>query len=298
MRSEIRDEVLRGLLAINAMLRQELRDVRRAMEARRAEEKHNPNWRLQPRAPRGTSEGGQWTDGGGTKPSSAPQRRPGVGPKQAQPRTPLPERQAHPAPAVNDNLPRRTARFGPAAALATSDVYFEPSQTSMSESVCVRLSPSSILIPFRRATYLQHELMSWDAITHRLLLQNRSLPFRSQARLPIEWRGPSCAMNKYIPARWVWRRPAIQMRETRYALSFAPRLPIAPPNIAVPGLGEELGIIVFNDHEFDLVAAMRAAGRTPTQIQTALETIRRKAKMMLHQRSSGGSRGWRTTQDP
>jgi hypothetical protein len=54
-------------LRINALLRGELSDVREALkQSRQEEEKHNPNWRLQPRAPKGTAEGGQWTNGGPT----------------------------------------------------------------------------------------------------------------------------------------------------------------------------------------------------------------------------------------
>ena len=59
MRRETRDELLLGFLAINAMLREETRSLRRALH----EWKHNPNWRLQPRAPPGTATGGQWVGG-------------------------------------------------------------------------------------------------------------------------------------------------------------------------------------------------------------------------------------------
>jgi hypothetical protein len=76
MRREHRDELFRSCLRINALLRGELSDVRQAMKARHAEAKYNPNWRLQPRAPRGTAEGGQWVSGGA---------RPSGGPKQASP---------------------------------------------------------------------------------------------------------------------------------------------------------------------------------------------------------------------
>jgi hypothetical protein len=72
MRRETRDEVLRNFLAINAMLRDELRVLRRL--ARDAETKRNPNWALQPRAPRGTPQGGQWTSGGSNQ--QAPTRSP------------------------------------------------------------------------------------------------------------------------------------------------------------------------------------------------------------------------------
>jgi hypothetical protein len=54
-----RDEALLAALKLNALLRSELREIREAIEA-----KHNPNWRLEPRAPKGTAEGGQWTSGG------------------------------------------------------------------------------------------------------------------------------------------------------------------------------------------------------------------------------------------
>lgn len=66
MRREDRDELIRSFLAINAMLRQELKETRAELAARGAESKYNPDWRLQPRAPRGTREGGQWVDDGGS----------------------------------------------------------------------------------------------------------------------------------------------------------------------------------------------------------------------------------------
>ncbi len=77
MRREHRDELLRSCLAINALLRGELKDVRNALKANRQEAKYNPNWRLQPRAPKGSREGGQWTDGGssGLAPSGGPKNR-------------------------------------------------------------------------------------------------------------------------------------------------------------------------------------------------------------------------------
>lgn len=76
------DDLLRGFLALNALLREELRDVRRLVDARTSETKYNPNWRWQPRAPVGTREGGRWIDGGkvgGPKRSTrrtTPPRRP------------------------------------------------------------------------------------------------------------------------------------------------------------------------------------------------------------------------------
>lgn len=65
VRRQIRDELIHGFLAINAMLREETKELRRLIETRAAQTKHNPNWRQQPRAPRGTTEGGQWVGGAG-----------------------------------------------------------------------------------------------------------------------------------------------------------------------------------------------------------------------------------------
>jgi hypothetical protein len=79
MRREDRDELLRGFLAINAMLREEAKALRRAIDARRDGKKHNPNWRLQPRAPRGTRDGGQWIESGGTAGTSKTPRAPKSG---------------------------------------------------------------------------------------------------------------------------------------------------------------------------------------------------------------------------
>jgi len=112
MRRELQDEIWRSALAINAMLRTEIRDVRAALAARKAEAKYNPNWLLQPHAPRGSRDGGQWVDEGGA-PKQAPRRTP------TQPASPS----VSPPPPVNDNTPPSPAiRFGPAAALATGDV--------------------------------------------------------------------------------------------------------------------------------------------------------------------------------
>lgn len=63
---QLRHEALLQALRLNALLRSELREVRAAIEAR-----HNPNWRLQPRAPKGTTEGGQWVSGAGGAPKAA-----------------------------------------------------------------------------------------------------------------------------------------------------------------------------------------------------------------------------------
>lgn len=72
MRRNTRDELLHGFLAINAMLREELGGLKHTLEKRSAEAKYNPNWRLQPRLPRGSAEGGQWVNNPTlTKPSSA-----------------------------------------------------------------------------------------------------------------------------------------------------------------------------------------------------------------------------------
>lgn len=71
MRRETRDELLRGFLAINAMLREEAKALKQVLEKRSAEAKYNPNWRLQPRAPRGTMDGGQWVGGSGSGSSGA-----------------------------------------------------------------------------------------------------------------------------------------------------------------------------------------------------------------------------------
>lgn len=46
--------------------------MKRELAARKAEAKYNPNWRLQPRAPRGVRDGGRWVDGGAAKPASSP----------------------------------------------------------------------------------------------------------------------------------------------------------------------------------------------------------------------------------
>ncbi len=109
MRRAPTDELLEGFLAINAILREEFDALRRALKLRKTH-KHNPNWHLQPRVPRGVAEGGQWTSGGSTAPTrrpnralrtsprQTPRRRPqrGVGRVPAPRATPGPGRQAWP----------------------------------------------------------------------------------------------------------------------------------------------------------------------------------------------------------
>lgn len=75
MRRETRDEILRGFLAINAVLRNEVKALRREIGVRSSEEKHNPNWALQARVPGGTPEGGRWVKLGGS-PKGGGNRRP------------------------------------------------------------------------------------------------------------------------------------------------------------------------------------------------------------------------------
>jgi hypothetical protein len=65
MSRQIRTEAIKGFLAINALLREELAAIRGALARRAKERKYNPNWPSQPRAPRGTTEGGQWVRVGG-----------------------------------------------------------------------------------------------------------------------------------------------------------------------------------------------------------------------------------------
>lgn len=77
MRREDKDQLIYGFLSINAMLREDVKALRRAIEARRGEAKHNPNWRLQPRAPKGTAEGGRWV--GDTSSFPKPRSRPKSG---------------------------------------------------------------------------------------------------------------------------------------------------------------------------------------------------------------------------
>lgn len=70
-------ELLIGFLAINRAIGDELRELRRLLREHSAETKYNPNWHLQPRAPLGTPEGGQWVDAGTRwSPTREPRRQP------------------------------------------------------------------------------------------------------------------------------------------------------------------------------------------------------------------------------
>jgi hypothetical protein len=63
--------------SISTLARQMRRAARRLQSALPSETKFNPDWSAQPRIPPGNSDGGQWTDGGGGRPSSnAPRSQP------------------------------------------------------------------------------------------------------------------------------------------------------------------------------------------------------------------------------
>jgi hypothetical protein len=67
------DTALQRALTLSAFLSEELQSVKHALRARRAarafsaalEQKFNPNWAAQPRAPAGSPNGGEWTGGVG-----------------------------------------------------------------------------------------------------------------------------------------------------------------------------------------------------------------------------------------
>lgn len=107
MRRNVRDEILRSLLLFNSALRQEVRDIRRLLAARQTEAKYNPNWRRQPRAPRGTTEGGRWIGDKvrGGAPKQAPQSLPAdaPGPGRVPPQQSVPLQNFGTPNAANDN---------------------------------------------------------------------------------------------------------------------------------------------------------------------------------------------------
>jgi hypothetical protein len=120
MRRETRDELIRSFLAINAMLREEMRGLKRVLEKRSSETKYNPNWAKQPRAPRGQPSGGQWVDGG-PKQLQHPRPNSTPGPRPQRPslqRLPIAANDRA-AVAANDNSPMRIPlSASPLAAIA------------------------------------------------------------------------------------------------------------------------------------------------------------------------------------
>lgn len=68
MRRDFSDEFILSCLKVNAALRAEVRGLAQSIRERR-EWKYNPNWRQQPRAPKGTLSGGQWIEGGKSPPT-------------------------------------------------------------------------------------------------------------------------------------------------------------------------------------------------------------------------------------
>ncbi len=123
------DDLLRGFLALNALLREELRDVRRLVDARTSETKYNPNWRWQPRAPVGTPNGGQWISGG-----KQAQQRPAA-------RPPQPPRPA-PAPAPS-RVPSHRPQIAPSRPITPSSPPAIGTTTSLALRL-FRLSPLTL----------------------------------------------------------------------------------------------------------------------------------------------------------
>lgn len=126
------DEVVRGFLALNALLREELRDIRRLFAARASETKYNPNWRLQPRAPVGTPKGGQWINGG-KQAQQRPAARPPQPPRPAP--APTPSRVPTHRPQIAPSRPGHIARPGPT-----------PDTTSLPLRL-FRVSPLTLALP-------------------------------------------------------------------------------------------------------------------------------------------------------
>lgn len=78
MRNDDLSNWIRASLVVNAAARDALDAIKRELAIRRStcEAKYNPRWREQPRAPKGSEDGGQWIGGGRSKPSfSAPKQR-------------------------------------------------------------------------------------------------------------------------------------------------------------------------------------------------------------------------------
>jgi hypothetical protein len=265
MRREDKDDLIRSFLATNAMLRAEAKALRRAIEARRGEAKHNPNWRTQPRAPKGTADGGQWVGGGKAAPSIR-----------------IPEERQRPSSddvrtsASNDNRPQRRIRFGPQATLLTGEAVLRE-LSSANERARVR----EVIVQFGFDPQSARDVLAARAHVWATDLAPSIVapPFD---RIPFS--GPVTNRVAERLMRFEQAHPgALGLAEAgdvdaqrAIAAVVEASLDGRPiPVLTIPLLGPGQGIITFNEREAELAAAMRIAGRTPAQIQTALDTIRR-----------------------
>ncbi len=251
-------EWLRTRLAFISALSAELADIKRLLTARR-EAKYNPRWREQPRAPKGSAEGGQWVDGGGRAPKQAPQRR-APAPRQAQPATPAPS---------NDNTPQTRLRFGPTAALAAGDVVLravtDAAERRQVQDALARfgLNPSSGRDVVAARAYVRAQY------TAPLLAP--SVPFNGPR---LEAAAQAIMRNELAFPGTLARAEAGDPRARAALVSVANDAALNRPAAASPRSAPTPGFVTYADDEASLVHAMRAAGANRAQIEAALENLR------------------------
>lgn len=250
MRRKTRDELLRGFLAINAMLREELGLLRRTVETRKNEIKRNPNWALQPRAPKGTPEGGEWI--GGHSPKQALTR-----PPQAPSPPPRPAR-----PPANDNLRPTPNRFGPAALLLSADTLLR------------QVSPAASREQVRDAI----RRFNLNPRSTRDVLAARAYVWTTYhgGELPgVPFAGPGNERAAQALMRFEREAPgtlALAEAGDQEAQALVMEVTRAASENTSP---HALPVVPQTSEEADYVAAMRGAGRKEAEVSIALSSIQR-----------------------
>lgn len=269
MRRETRDEILRGFLAINAVLRNEVKALRREIGVRSSEEKHNPNWALQARIPSGNPKGGEWTTGG---------------PKQAR-TSPLPAAQPRPArPAARP----QTAPLGrpPGRLAIVRPQNGSPVQLSLR---LTRVSPLLLATTLAGSTPQPTLTSRFVPGTHDLLVvvsENLQLDYRSarfvriiapERRVPVLLFGIDTGLTRVEPPELEWLNVDVALQSGD--ISFNPTELARAYGRDIPGVttaSDSLEVLVtYTWEEADMTLAMRLQGRPLQQIQTALDAVRR-----------------------
>ncbi len=272
MRRETRDELLLGFLAINAMLREEVRGLRRTLEQRTLEHKYNPNWAKQPRAPKGTTQGGQWIDGGSSgkvrilaqpRPAEPLEQQPQ---HQRQPMQRLPNAANDNAPtAANDTLVRFSLSRGPLTAVTLPFLLYGDTPPPTIRTLAVDGTDDLFLVETELLD--ERRFVSFQRIE------------RPERRVPAGLLAPITGFEAIEPAelRVLPVRVEVEGDEVIFdgqELARAYGRDIPGVTRAIGREPSQFGPITYTWEEADMVLSMRQLGRTPQQIQAALDDVR------------------------
>lgn len=270
MRRNTRDELLLGFLAINAMLREDLRELRRSLQRRGGETKYNPNWAKQPRAPIGSPIGGRWVQGG-TQGVGGPSKLQRPAPADRRPQQPSLRRL--PAPAndnaslpVNDNQPIRIGPWsGPWAAVTLPLALYGDTPRPTVRTVAVAGADDLFL------TETEHHNGLRVAAFQRVE--------RPRRRVPAGLLAPITGFETTVPAELQTLPVQVELVGDEVvfdgeALARAYGRDIPGVTRAIGGEPSQFGPITHTAEEADMALAMRLLGRPPQQVQTALDAVR------------------------